>query len=1059
MDIVDEYEIIPARESGELRASPQQGRIWFNDQLDESGLQFIYSSGLRLRGPVDVGALQRSIELLIARHEVLRTRITSREGVPWQIIEPAYGLDLTPCPVADEASLPKAVHEFVNRPFDLDDGRALRAVLLQLSDTDHALVLAIHHVATDGFSNGILMQELAEAYKAYAAGEEAELKAVELRYRDYTEWQARWLAGTSAKSALAYWRKQLGNAKTTMDLPVDQPWPAQQSFRGQWVSHLAAEELRERAEGLAHEESASLFMVLLAAFQLTLSRWTGQKDLIVGTAAANRSVPGTEDIVGPFTNMLPLRTQVDEAASFRQLLRQVRDTTLDGYEHLLVPFDRIVEEISPDRTPTRNTVIQVTLTEEPAPDLHLGGLDVEYISSRPDSVRFDLTFYYCPLSDGRLKVEANYATDVFRRDTIDALLQRFVHTFGRLLSSPDAAMSGIDTLTPEEERQIREWSEGPATGSDVVPLHKAISARAAEHPDRLAVRAGTDSLTFAELEERAGRIAGLLRAHGVGVESPVGILMGRSVSLAPAIVGVLKAGGYYVPMDPAYPAQRLQGMIEDCGARVVLTDQDVAVDGLVYPAGVQLVPVTDADGCEEAPAAALTRDNLAYAIYTSGSTGTPKPVQVTHRGAANLLAALEEAGAAGPGHNRVGWNASPSFDASVQQWIRLGRGDTVVVVSDDERQDPVLLGELIESAELTHLDITPVHLDLMIDHVPFKATDAGPLHLLIGGERISPALWRKITALTDEGAIRGINVYGPTETTVDATAGWITGDVPHIGRPLRGVSVAVVDESGRPVPPGVPGELLIGGAGVARGYGGRPGQTAGAFRANPFRVDGSRLYHSGDRVRWLPDGCLEYLGRGDRQVKLRGFRMELNEVESVLSSIAGIGRVIAMVRELPGGPGLVAYCTGAEDVRPDREVVRKESARRLPAYMVPEMIVLMDDLPTGPGGKVDTDRLPDPVMPDSDEEDGALSGPIEVLIGEIWTTVLGLDSVRPSDSFFSLGGHSMHATRVVAAMRKRLKLAMPVTIVFQYPRLRALAQHVEGLIQERLAAMGEPGSR
>ncbi|MEV8556481.1 amino acid adenylation domain-containing protein [Streptomyces sp. NPDC051917] len=1058
MDIVDEYEITPTGQSDTLRASSQQGRIWFNDQLDESGLQFIYSSGLRLHGPVDIDALQRSLDLLITRHEALRTRITARDGVPWQIVEAPYTVDLTPRRVADEASLPEAIREFVNRPFDISDGRALRAILLQVSATDHALVLAIHHVATDGFSNGILMNELAEAYESYAAGEQVELKAVTLRYRDYADWQLRWLDGAGAKSDLAYWRKQLANAKTTLDLPVDRPWPAQQSFRGQWVSHMAAKDLRDRAESLAQEEGASLFMVLLAAFQLTLSRWTGQHDLIVGTAAANRSVPGTEDMVGPFTNMLPLRTQVDESVPFRNLLRQVRDTTLDGYEHLLVPFDRIVEEISPDRTPNRNTVIQVTLTEEPTPDLRMGDLDVEFINSRPDSVRFDLTFYYCPLSDGRLKVEANYATDVFHRGTIDALLQRFVYTLERLLGSPDVTMSRIGTLTSEEERQIRSWSEG-SVSRPAVPVHEAISAQAAAHPDRVAVMAGANSLTFADLEAQAARIAGLLRSHGVGVESPVGILMGRSISLVPAILGVMKAGGYYVPLDPAYPPQRLEGMIKDCGARIVLTDHDFSVSGLACPDSVQVVRVTEADRFDAIPAVPVTGENLAYAIYTSGSTGAPKPVQVTHRGLANLLGALEDIGAAGPGHNRVGWNASPSFDASVQQWVRLGRGDTVVVVSDDERQDPVLLGELIRSAALTHLDITPVHLDLMIDHVPFEATDEGPLHLLVGGEPISPALWRKITALTDAGAVRGINLYGPTETTVDATATWITGDAPHIGRPLQGVNVAVVDELGRLVPPGVAGELLISGAGVARGYGGRPGLTADKFVPHPFRGDGSRLYRSGDRVRWRQDGCLEYLGRGDRQIKLRGFRIELNEVESVLSGVAGIGRVVATVREMPGGAGLVAYCTSSADQKPDRESVRKESARHLPAYMVPEMIMLVDDLPIGPGGKVDVDRLPDPVMPDSDEKDGALSGQIETLIGEIWMMVLGIDAVGPSDSFFNLGGHSMHATRVVAAMRKRLKLPLPVTVVFQYPRLRALAQHVEGIIQERMAAMSGPGAQ
>lgn len=1046
------FDITPVDRSSPLQTSSQQRRIWFADQFDKSGLQFIYSHEVRLRGPLDLGALGSAIELLIARHEILRTRIVAIDGEPWQIAMEPYSIDSTPEQVADESALGEAIDRFVNRRFDLAEGRFLRAKIFRLAEDDHVLVWTIHHIATDGWSNGLIMSELAMAYNAIIAGEEPELEPLRVQHGDYAHWERNWLAGGGANGDLAYWRKQLADAPTMLNLPVDRPWPATQSFRGDWRTAYVLEETIVAAERLGESEHASLFMILLAAFQLTLARWTGQHDLIVGTATANRTVPGTEHLVGPFINMLPLRGQVDESVSFRAFLRQVRDTTLDAFDHEMAPFDRIVEEISPERSLARNAIIQVTLTGTSYDALGIKGVEAEDLQRLLKTVRFDLTFYYSRQADGRLRVDANYASDILDAATVETLLARFLSALSTTVSSPDRPLCTTAATTSEELALIERWSAGEPAQHTQALIHEDVAHQAAFHPDRVAIVAADKSLTFAQLNTRADKIAGLLTTLGVTVESPVGILMGRSEALISAILGVLKSGAYYVPLDPTYPAERLAEMLQDSGVKVVLTDDGNVDYQSNWPTDIQFTPVSAADLLEPVVPKPLDGANLAYAIYTSGSTGGPKPVLVTHAGVANLLRSLELAGAAGPGHDRVGWNASCSFDASVQQWIRLARGDTLVMITEAQRGDPLALSHLIESAGLSHLDITPTHLDLLIDHLPARPADSEPLRLLIGGEPIRPALWNRIEELESDGIVRGINLYGPTEATVDATATRVTVGSPNIGRPMQGRQVAVVDAWFRPVPPGVAGELLIGGVGLGRGYGNRPGLTATRYVASPFRSDGSRLYRTGDRVRWRHDGSLEYLGRWDRQIKLRGFRIELDEVDSVLSSMPGVGVAITTVRDLPGGPGLVAYCTptGKEPLNP--AAIRAYAASKLPTFMVPEVIIIVSKMPFGSGGKVDESQLPDPNDVGSDGSGETLAGPIEALIAEIWCQILGVADIGPSDNFFSMGGHSMQATRMIAILRKRINLSLPITAIFKYPRLRALAQHVEAIIRERIAA-------
>jgi amino acid adenylation domain-containing protein len=586
-------------------------------------------------------------------------------------------------------------------------------------------------------------------------------------------------------------------------------------------------------------------------------------------------------------------------------------------------------------------------------------------------------------------------------------------------------------------------------------IHEAVSRHSLAHPRRAAV-AGAQDLTFAELDQRSARIAGMLLERGTAIGSTVGVLMPRGTELIAALMGILRAGAVFVPLDPSYPAERLRYIAQDAEISIVLTD-DTSAGGHQWLERVDSLSAAAATQAPATPEVAIRGDDISYIIYTSGSTGRPKGVQVSHSALASLLNGLEQSGVVGSSPARVGWLASPSFDASVQQWCRLGRGDTVIPIDDATRRDPARLGAFIKRERITELDITPTQLELLIEHLPRPEPGREALRLLVGGEAIQPALWSSLVQLGQKGIVRAFNLYGPTEATVDTCITPIDGQFPHLGRPLVGRRVAVVDSWLRPVPPGVPGELVIAGDGLAAGYRGSPGLTADRYVADPAAADGTRMYRSGDRMRWSRTGCLEYLGRLDRQVKIRGFRVELGEVESALTAIKDVTSAIVVLRTINEIDCLVAYCvTRGQEIWPQR--IRRAAAERLPDFMVPTAIVLLKQLPVGPNGKVDLDALPDPPAADR-SADGLqeLRNPIETIIADIWSDILRVGNVSRTDNFFDLGGNSLTAIRAVARLRDRVDRQTPMTAVFEYPEVRSLAAYLATLsTQDRAPLSRDP---
>ncbi|MEU8658581.1 amino acid adenylation domain-containing protein [Actinoplanes philippinensis] len=1026
---------------GRLRASPAQRRLWFSEHLGRRGLEFVFPYALRLGGHLDVPALSRALDAVVQRHESLRTTFSAVDGEPYQVVREHVPFDLQAVAVPGESredrepALTELLHEVVRQPFDLVRGPILRARLFRLSDTEHVLLVVVHHIATDGWSMDILFRELTHHYTG-----QPPLPPLPIQYADYAEWQLRQLETGAHDDDLTYWRQQLTGAPPVITLPTDRPRPARQSFRGDWITFDVPAHVRSAVEAVARERGASSFMVLMAAFQLTLARWSGHSDILVGTPVLNRPLPETEALIGFFVNLLPIRTRIDESETFGELLDRVRDTLLDAYEHQEVSFDRIVESVRPGRTLACNPIFQVTLAKESAEPVTLPGLTVEPVDARPDITRYDLAFDYWDTPGGGWQFDAYYATDMFDRGTVQRLATRLVDLLVAVIRPAGVPLARVWTA----------WDATPAVDTRATPAAVAIDPvdlfrqAVTRHPDRPAVLAEDGELTFAELDARSAALAAALTERGLGPGSVVGVCLPRRLDLLVALLAVWRAGAAYLPLDPAYPVERLRLLVTGSRAAAVVTDRDQGF----LPGDVTALDAGASGHGAYDPV--VPGAELAYVIHTSGSTGEPKGVAVTRGGVAALLAGLEQEGVFPAQPRRVAWNASASFDASVQQWARVCRGDTVVLLSSEVRFEPDQLADLIDRYEVTDLDVTPSHWQTLREAVTSR-TRGRVLNLLIGGEAIPAELWTQLSEDTDAGLLSAVNLYGPTECTVDATTTVIRGAEPHIGMPLPGVRAYVLDPLLRPVASGATGELVLAGPGVARGYLHRPGRTARSFVPDTVAGDGSRMYRTGDRVRLRPDGNLDFLGRQDDQVKIRGFRVELGEVESALRACPGVRAAVAAVHtDASGTTSLVGYHVSDPGVASAEVIDRLRD--RLPEHMVPTVLVPVTEMPLTASGKVDRDRLPAPgLVSAGDPGYIAPDGPVEELIAEVWAEVLNLDRVGATDDFFDLGGHSLLAIRVVARVKKRMKLTLPTTVVFERPRLRDLAGYITEAIQQQLA--------
>ncbi|MCY1045105.1 non-ribosomal peptide synthase/polyketide synthase, partial [Corallococcus sp. bb12-1] len=1042
--------LVPTSRDGVLPLSYAQQRLWFLDQLQPGSPAYNMPVALRAEGPLDVEALERAFEALVHRHETLRTTFAQRDGAPVQHIHPPAPFHLPRTDVTDAANPEAEVHrlavEEAARPFDLAAGPLLRVHLLKLGGAQHVLLLTLHHIISDGWSTGVLVREMAALYQGFHDGRPTALPALPVQYADHAAWQRSWLHGDVLEQQVSWWRQHLAGAPTQLELPAGTPRASVPAAQASRIPLRLPRELGHAVEALARKEGATPFMVLLAAYQLLLSRYTGQDDLLVGTPIAGRRFSELEGLIGFFVNTLVLRARPGATASFRELLAQVREATLGAFEHQDVPFEKLVEELHPERDLDRTPLFQAffVLQNLPVEALALPSLTLRPFGEELAAPsKFELSLNLSDTPDG-LQGVLQYRAARVSKATATGLARHFQVLLESLVARPDQALHDLTLLTPEErQRMLVDWNDTAREPVREGTFHSLFEQQVARTPDAPAVRFENEVLTFTQLNAKSNQLAHALRARGVGPEVRVALCFERSVQMVVALLGVLKAGGAYVPLDPAWPIQRRSFAIQDSAARVVLTPARLAAE--LEASGLQ-TPCLDAAGEHLAsepthdPAPWAGPDNLAYVIYTSGSTGTPKGVMVQHRSVLNLHAALKRTVyEAQPSGLRVSVNAPLAFDGSVKQVVQLLDGHCLCIVPDALRQDAEAMVPWVREARVDVLDCTPSLLRLLLQ-AGLLDGDFAPALLVPGGEALDEATWATLAAST---RTRTFNVYGPTECTVDATAFAVRPRTqPTLGGPLLNVRTYVLDAHQQPVPVGVAGELFIAGAGLARGYLGQPARTSERFVPNPFATTpGERMYRTGDKARWSEDGTLEYLGRIDFQVKLRGLRIELGEIEALLRQHSAVAQALVLVREdVPGNARLVAYVVPSTRA-PDAVELRGFLLRTLPESMAPAAYVMLDALPLTPNGKVDRKALPAPEAQAHGHE--APRPGTEEKLAALWADVLRVPTVGAQDDFFALGGHSLLATRVVARIRAAFDVELPVRALFEEPTLRRLAARIE----------------
>ncbi|HEV3049755.1 MAG TPA: amino acid adenylation domain-containing protein, partial [Longimicrobium sp.] len=1052
--------VVPTERTGALPLSFAQERLWFIDRLEPESAAYNVPVAWRVGGALDEAALERALGEIVRRHEALRTVFPEVDGSPVQVIAPFGGFvlpveDLSGMSEADrEAAVREHAREEARRAFDLSTGPLFRPALLRLGAEDRVLLLGMHHILTDQWSMGVLRRELSALYEAYRGGGESPLPELAVQYPDYAVWQREQLAGEVLDRQLAYWQERLAGAPELLELPTDRPRPAVQTYRGAIEGITLSGELLARLEALGRSEGATLFMTLLAAFQVLLGRYGGSEDVVVGSPISGRTRREVEELVGLFLNTLVLRTDLSGDPGFRTVLRRVRETTLGAFEHQEIPFERLVTELQPGRSLSYSPLFQVmfVLQEVERPGTAAGSLELRSLGvGSSGTSKFDLTLFTARHAGG-LTAALEYNTDLFDRGTIQRMLGHLKGLLEEVAADADVRLSRLALMEDVERRQVvAEWNATDAAYPRERCAHELFEAQAERTPDAVALRHAGGSLTYGELEASANRLARHLRGLGVGPDARVGLCLERGPELMVGVLGILKAGGAYVPLDPAYPAERLAYMLKDSAARVLLTQASL-VERL--PAGGATVVRLDADAAEigresaERLGVPVGPENLAYVIYTSGSTGRPKGVAMPHRPLVNLLAWQEESDRAPAGAVTLQFT-SISFDVSFQEIFSTWcAGGTLVLTSEEIRADAPRLARLLEAERIERLFLPFVALQHLAEaSVELGIAPASLREVITAGEqlRVTEPIRRWFARMP--GCVL-VNQYGPSETHVVSArllegeaAGWPL--LPSIGAPVANTQLYVLNQHLEPAPIGVPGELLLGGDAVARGYLERPGLTAERFIPDPFGA-GGRLYRTGDRARWLPGGEVEYLGRTDEQVKVRGFRIEPGEVEAALSDHADVRQAVVVVREdAPGDRRLVAYVVAGDSAAVSAAELRAHLKGRLPEYMVPSAVVMLESLPLTPSGKVARRALPAPEYAAAEEAYVAPRTPTEEVLAGIWAEVLRLERVGVEESFFDLGGHSLLATRVVSRIREVFGVELPLRALFEGPTVAELALRVE----------------
>ncbi len=1054
-----------------LPASFAQQRLWFLDQLEPNNPVYNIPWTLKINGEVNAEAIENGLNVIAARHESLRTRFDTVADQPVQIIHdsarvPLRKIDLSGIPQHErEAEARRLIAADANRSFDLTQAPLLRAMLLRLSDDEHYLLINIHHIISDRWSMGVLSQELATLYQATIEGRTAQLPELPLQCADYTAWQHEWLRGEVLEELLAYWKEHLKDAPQVLELPTDRPRPATESFRGEVASLSLSRELSDKLNQLSRKHRATLFMTLLAGFQALLSRYSGQDDIVVGTAIANRNQPELENVIGFFVNTLPLRTNLAGDPSFGEIISRAKETALGAYAHQDMPFEKLVEELRPERSLSHSPLVQVffALQNAPVEALQLRGLRLKPVPSGIKTVKGDMYLSMIETPEG-LEGRLEYSTDLFDRATVERMLGHFRVLLEAAVADPTQKLSDLPLLTvPEWKQVVVQWNDTHVEYPRALCLHQLIEQQVEKTPNAPALVFESEQLTYRALNARANQLAHRLRGMRVGPEVLAGICAERSIEMVVGLLAVLKSGGAYVPLDPDHPRKRLAMVLEDAAPAVLLTQRrllEVLPDHKIPVICLDRDWQTVANEPETNPPCLTNGKDQAYAIFTSGSTGKPKGVPNVHEGIVNRLLWMQHAYQL-EGSDRVLQKTPYSFDVSVWEFFwPLMTGACLVVARPEGHKDPNYLIDLIIRQKITTMHFVPSMLRIFLEADGVEQCTS-LRRVVCSGEalpfEVQQRFFQRLGAELH-------NLYGPTEASVDVTYWQCHAEsersIVPIGRPIWNTQIYILDKRLQPVPIGVPGELHIAGVGLARGYLNRPQLTAEKFIFNPFgKEPGARLYRTGDLCRWWADGNIEYLGRMDHQVKLRGFRIELGEIESALAQHPTVRQTIVVVREdTPGDKRLVAYVVPQAGAHLTMAEGREHLKKSLPDYMVPAAIVELDQLPLTTSGKVDRKRLPAPDYGTTGSTRDAKTARTltEEIIAGIWAEVLKLQQVGVEDDFFDLGGHSLLATQLVSRIKLAFKTELPLRTLFESPTVAGLARQVEALTRQECGLEAPP---
>jgi len=1066
---VAETPLVSTAKNGAIPLSFAQQRLWFFNQFEPNNTVYNDHIVLRLTGRLNVEALEKTLTAIVTRHEVLRTTFVVVNGAPAQVIAEGRSpelevIDLESVPAAGrDAEVLRALSEENARPIDLTVDLMLRPLLLKLGPAEHVLALTIHHIASDGWSMELLFQELAVLYEAFSTAMPPALSELPIQYADFAIWQRRLLQGDVLDGHLNYWKKKLAGAPALLELPTDRPRPPVQSYRGARRALTLPKALADDLAQFSRREGVTLFMTLLAAFKVLLHRYTGQDDIVVGSPTAGRNRVETEKLIGCFINNLVLRSDVSGDPSYRELLRRVRQTSLEAMAHQDLPFEKLVEELQPRRALDHHPIYQVmfVLQNVPRSRAKLPGLTLTPVRLDSGIARFDLSLCMGqPADDAAISVGSiqsntiEYNTDLFDDATIERMIGHFQTLLTGIVADAARPISQLPILTEAERRQLLiDWNKTAADYAKDKCFHELFEAQVERTPDSIAAVFEDRQLTYRELNARANRLAHYLKTLGVGPDVLVGVFVERSLEMIVALLGVMKAGGAYVPLDPTYPQDRLAFMLEDAGLALLVTQLQL-LD--LLPRHKARVVCLDADQTEFAqeradnPTHSSDPANLAYVIYTSGSTGKPKGVQIPHRALVNFVESMRRR----PGisdKDVLLAVTTLSFDiAGLELYLPLTVGARVVIVGREILTDGRELAKTIGSSGATIMQATPATWRLLVES---GWEGEKRLKILCGGEGWPPELADAL--LSRCGSLW--NMYGPTETTIWSAVHPVESAdraIP-VGRPIANTHIYIVDRYGQLAPIGVAGELLIGGDGLARGYLGRPELTAEKFIPDPFSGEPeARLYRTGDLARYLSNGNIELLGRIDHQVKVRGYRIELGEIETVLAEHPAVREAVVIVREdVPGDKRLVGYIVSTHDPNPTTTELRTFLQQKLPEYMVPGAFVFMDALPLTPNRKVDRRALPAPdtTRPELESAFVEPESGVEKVVAGIWAAALGLQRVGIHDNFFDLGGHSLLLAKVHGQLQAALRRDVPMIELFRYPTISTLAKYLSDAPEQRLS--------